>query len=687
MKLRSVSPQSGSTLAVVITIMAILMVTVGVAFQYTTVINRNAQRSATLQTATSVADSAIEVMFNSWRAACRGSTTLPTTNNLAAGGTLAIATPSPFPNQRTSNFVKRGTGFDPSDDSQYNSTYVISNYKVIATTAEYTNLPNANSTPEPQLGQVSGNTSSISPTTSATYNYIASADVTLPERLGISATGATTKNVVARVRRVFSKQQLSPWNWAIFYNDPLEIHPGPQFTVTGWVHTNADLYTGHNTLTFADKVTYAGDWYHPTAAHPNYGFMPGDGQHPETPSAPNWLSNLPPAQDQEQQPFGIDTSSMFSMTDNNPNNDSYHELIDPPLGNPLPSKNPANQYYDPLMDAQGNWIRYYDQAAVIIQVSDNPSTTTPGWDGVNGHDIVNLYIENPATAQLTPISSASPNNNGQKDLYNMFATSGAITTNESIQDNREGANVGITTLDLSKIVSTTGTPSYNEGNKAPLTKNAPVVYIYNTSATSSARRGIRIKGGSVIPSAGLTVASPNPVYIQGDFNTGGTGSLVPSNNPSNFNTNGTYVDPSNPPQSVVSGYTRAPSSVVADAVNILSNSWNDALSGTVPTASPTTVNTAIVSGTVPTNVNGDNAYSGGAENFPRFLEDWSNQTFTYYGSMVELYKSQQAIGEWGKANVYSPPTREWYFDSNFKTNPPPGTIMIYNYLKGRWSVL
>jgi hypothetical protein len=52
--------------------------------------------------------------------------------------------------------------------------------------------------------------------------------------------------------------------------------------------------------------------------------------------------------------------------------------------------------------------------------------------------------------------------------------------------------------------------------------------------------------------------------------------------------------------------------------------------------------------------------------------------------MVELYQSQQSTGEWGKANVYVPPTRHWYFDTNFKVRPPPGSLMVYTYVKGRW---
>ena len=205
--------------------------------------------------------------------------------------------------------------------------------------------------------------------------------------------------------------------------------------------------------------------------------------------------------------------------------------------------------------------------------------------------------------------------------------------------------------------------------------------MYNKSATSSARRGIRIKGGKTIPSGGLTVASANPVYIQGDFNVGpGT---VPSNSTSSN-------DPTNPQSS---GYTRQPCSVLADAVNILSNNWNDSNAGSGDPlsdriATNTTVNTAIVSGIVPSSLpSGDGSYGGGAENFPRFLEDWSDVMFTYYGSMVELYSSKQAIGEWGMSNVYDAPTRQWYYDTNFKINSPPGTLMIHSYIKGKWSVL
>jgi hypothetical protein len=629
--------KSGSTLAVVISTLAILMSIVAVAVYCTMTVNRLTQRTTTLQHALAVGDSAIDVMFNNWRSTCRSApTTVYTTSDFSA-----MPTPSPFPDALSSNFVKRGTSYNPAND-EFDGTYTISNYKVVGVDAEYNAVASSSATPEPQLGQVSGNVSSVSPTTSATYNYIASADVTLKASFGSSA----QRRIVARVRRVFSKQQLSPWNWAIFYVDPLEIHPGPLFTVTGWVHTNSDLYTGHNTLTFADKVTYGSDW--------SVGFMPGDTQHPETPQAPNYPNGLPPARDQALQPFGLDSTSIFNSSDSNPNNDSYYELIQPPVAG----------YSDPLAGQ-----RLWDQASVIIRINSDNSVS------IGYPDLTNNYA-------FKSVSSSDWR-------YTMFNS--AVSTNQTIQDNREGTSMRIATLDLSLIENS---DTSGNGVKYKSSNFNGIVYIYDASATSSARRGVRLQNGSKIPfsptsgMSGITVASDNPVYLQGDFNTGGTGSTVPSNNSSNLSSDGTYTNPSNPPSSSASGYTRAPCAIIADAVDLLSNNWKDANSGTLPAASATTFNTAIIAGIVPTaGAGGDGSYSGGAENFPRFLEDWTNKTLTYYGSMVELYKSQQSIGEWGKANVYVPPTREWYFDTNFRTNPPPGSLMVYSYIKGRWYVL
>ena len=63
-------------------------------------------------------------------------------------------------------------------------------------------------------------------------------------------------------------------------------------------------------------------------------------------------------------------------------------------------------------------------------------------------------------------------------------------------------------------------------------------------------------------------------------------------------------------------------------------------------------------------------YSGGVENLPRLLENWSGKTLTYNGSMVCMFQSQIATAPYpGTATgVFTPPARNWSFDQNF-SNP------------------
>jgi hypothetical protein len=454
------------------------------------------------------------------------------------------------------------------------------------------------------------------------------------------------------VQRVFQKELISPWNYAIFYVDPLEIHPGPDFWVTGMVHTNSTLYTGHDTLHFMDKVTYTNDWVHGSGDGAN-GFKPGDpralgGSAYEIPTEPSYVTGKPPALDVAHQPFGLDSQLIFNTLDANQNNDSYHELIEQPSAG-----------VDVLASQ-----RYWDQASIVIEIWNDNS--------------IHYGKPDPVTGVLTPITSASTGNN--KNLYDMF--SGAVTTNQPIQDNREGGSVRLATLDVSRL--------YKSDKSWKAINFNGIVYLQDRSALPlpanggppdglGRKRGIRLLNGNYIPNGGLTVASSNPVYIQGDFNTGiGTP-------PSNF------ISGNDPTKPQVGGYTRQPCSVLTDAVNILSNNWNDSNAATLSArvATNTTVNTAIVSGTVATTLG---QYSGGAENFPRFLEAWNQNStrFTYYGSMVELYQSKQGTGVFkmpGVANVYEAPIRQWYFDNNFKAMTPPGSLSVISYTKGRWALV
>ena len=140
-----------------------------------------------------------------------------------------------------------------------------------------------------------------------------------------------------------------------------------------------------------------------------------------------------------------------------------------------------------------------------------------------------------------------------------------------------------------------------------------------------------------------------------------------------------------PPE--VSTYTRFASSVMADAVTILSNAWSDKNANqslSARTAEATTVNVAILAGDVASNTGGNGIASGGLHNFPRFLENWNNVNFTYYGSLIEAFNSAQHTGNWQTNDVYHWPNRLWNFDTNFLTTQPPGMPQGVIFSRGRW---
>lgn len=573
---------------VIMMVLATLSACVAAAFNFTAQVGRGVERSNDLRGVYEIADGALESAFVQWREKCR---THPTYN-------FPVGEMGGFTAPVFNNVPGFGTPQGPR----------IVEFSVKAVKADWRTLPD-NIEPEAQFGMAIG---------TQNRHYLARAKVIVPSLGG---------DVWVESQRIFTKSYMSPWNYAIFYVDDLEHHPGPASVVTGWVHTNSKLYTAHNSLTYQSKVSYGDDW--------EKNFKPGDNRRTGTAQAgPNWQQTLPPFRDQGQQPFGLDSSRIFETGGSSANDDSYRELVEVPSGSGT----------DPIGDA-----RYYNQAGMKILVDSAGNKVFRKLDG-------------------TQVKSTDPVGSDNRKLYDAF--NAAVSVGTTITDKRENASVRLIDVNVGALITSlnaAGMPNFNN-----------IIYVSDASGSSSTKRAVRLKNGATINrAAGITFATDNALYIQGDYNTGRTSS---SNEPQS-----NKGDPTKP---TVSGYTRKSCAVLADAVMILSNNWNDANSSqglSSRDAAPTTVNTAIVSGIVPT-ANG--YYSGGAENFPRFLEDWDNTTVTYYGSMVELYPSKQFNTRWKETgtgnNVYNAPLRRWYFDTNFYSNPPPGSLQIISYNKGRW---
>jgi hypothetical protein len=177
------------------------------------------------------------------------------------------------------------------------------------------------------------------------------------------------------------------------------------------------------------------------------------------------------------------------------------------------------------------------------------------------------------------------------------------------------------------------------------------------------RRALKlVNGGSGNLPVGLTVASENPVYVQGNYN-----ALA----------------------AAAAAEVHVPASVIADAVTLLSNSWTDVQSFLTPhdpdarLASNTGYRFAMVSGKGPAfeqpagwGSMRDFGTDGGAQNYLRLLEGWTNRTMSYRGSIISFFVSRQATGSFKCCEtVYEEPTRNIIFDTEFLTPSmlPPGT--------------
>jgi hypothetical protein len=186
---------------------------------------------------------------------------------------------------------------------------------------------------------------------------------------------------------------------------------------------------------------------------------------------------------------------------------------------------------------------------------------------------------------------------------------------------------------------------------------------------SGPRHGVRLVNGNlgnlpVRPDnnlGGFTVTAEEPAYILGNYNANAAG----------------FGDP------------HSAAAVMGDTVTLLSNNWSDLNSFTSPAtvagraANTTYYRVAIATGkniNFPqpgfAGVSQDFGTDGGVHNFLRYLENWGGATLNYRGSMVSLFYSQYATGVFKCCGtVYSPPTRNYAFDTDFLdlSKLPPGT--------------
>ena len=398
----------------------------------------------------------------------------------------------------------------------------------------------------------------------------------------------------------------------VFYAPELEISPFTALTL-GRVHANKTIYCDPAaTLTFAGPVTTAQRIIHDK--HPADPVSRPDGQIISQGDREGGVNTLMPA-----------LGTNRSLAD-------FRKIIEIP---------PTTESRTSALGKQ----RLYNKADLIIKITPTGPVAHSG-----AYNSFGITI---------PWSTIGEKSNGKGNGPKKKATEAIITTDETFYNLREGKTVRSIDIDVSQLLVKS-----NDLYLA-LGRVVKTVYIADTRAdTSSEQGGVRVILAQTLPASGLTIVTPNPLYVVGDYN-------VPA----------ALADTTNTSKS-------APAALIGDAITILSADWSDpdsAFALTRRQARNTTVNAALLGGIVRT---GSGYYSGGVENFPRLLEDWTGKTLTINGSFVALFESGKANGKWGYPDhVYRQPLqRKWSFDPKLNTfaGLPPSTPELQTAFRRSW---
>ncbi len=488
----------------------------------------------------------------------------------------------------------------------------------------------------------------------------------------IEATGQSKGNAKAQIDADVGLYQVPIFQFGVFYEGNLEISPGPDMNIFGPVHTNSNAYfRAAGTVTFQGPVTASGTIYH---WYRGSGIM----RYHLTPDTVKYLqpslSSSMTALNAATKPVAI--AGVFNV-------DQGREKLVMPIGGTQPRN---------LIGLRDN----FDNDALKFQKYDWKIACSTGTTVCGKGRWVNDVNARPAWIS------------GPRVFF----------------DRREDRWVKIWDFDVAALVAA--------GNMDSIFYLADTVLFARDSGTKKSflLNAFRIVNATHLP-RNMTIASANPVYIQGNFNLANpTGSCKPADH------SGTVPDSLK--------YCNA--QIAADAVTLLSPNWPNltrAIAGmngsleqdasadrwtnyvsrrkvgsrydTTWASEPTTgssgsftsgtvrVNAAIFTGNKPSNPavlapnnysesTFENGYEGGWHNTIRFLERLAGATVVFKGSFVCMWKAESMGLDISTSTVsirgghYEPPNRVWGFDPRFRNlnNMPPGTPFLATAIFTNW---
>lgn len=478
---------------------------------------------------------------------------------------------------------------------------------------------------------------------SVTVHYVAKKRTDLPDETDESGlytqrqsyeilAECTVNQELGRVFRIVEARTTPIFQFLAFYNDDLEANPGPAAYWNGRIHTNGNLYltdrdgsastkSGHGLIIDSEHVQAVGSIYRKYKNDVETG---ANGR-----VRIRQKGTTPPA-------------------NTGTNYDADKGLIDWDLGYTSDSANWSTSSQTDF----GGTVKDKHTGSSEMTPPDLKSIEPDGFFHQNAADGGLVILDNEVY---------SGGQNITKDLEN----AGIITPGQSVYDAREKLSMPVMTIDVGKLMNSSYRPS-----------NGLIYGGYSGNSASNPKSFQLVNGGTIPPSSdpkstpnGLTFVSNSPVYVKGDYN-GRTYTDADY-------TAGTITD-----KALIGtqdkSHASQPCAIIADAVNLLSNKWDNTkkAGSAAPAASHTTFNFAMIAGNRDT-VN-NKIYSGGLQNLPRFHENWSGITCNIKGSFVNLWRSKIADGDYGNANVFSPPKRLWDFDQTFNdpSQLPPWTPKV-----------
>jgi len=449
-------------------------------------------------------------------------------------------------------------------------------------------------------------------------------------------------------------QTMPIFQFGLFYDEDLEVLPGPIMDFEGRVHTNGELYVdGGSGLYFHEMVTAAGDLH----LHRKALGLPDGKKNYILKTDANWEELKKDTHDYggDDDPVTFPSAAQDEAFDAH-SVAKWDHLVQTrasgiePLTIPVPDGIDPYSLIEPCTgteSAELQPMKYACNADLVFRVR---AGTVEVLDGTGA--AVSLDDDNAVSFRVNQFyddreqsSTAADDDNGEideddddEDWDDMCSGTAATYWN---------SNRDVILIKMDKIKKA----EYGDG---VFYVTADSVGPGGTVPGCMRQYVVKVEKGDKLKKP-LSIATNLPLYVKGDYNT----------EPGKWK----------------------PASLVSDAITILSNEWKNNDSGegfTEETPDHTTINAAILSGHSPTPFPGSPIGGGQFENFPRFLENWSGgRTVTLLGSYVSLWYPKVTQGQWACCQYYKPPARDWKFDIRFRDPAlmPPLTPLVGQILR------